>query len=141
MGPGVKATLRGLALCALVPAVVAAVVSPVLGLSAFLAAFALALFVGFPILVILEQHVVTKAWMACLGGFLLGIATAMLMFWPQTDTAVVPSMSRARDWSGFVLVWAVFGIAGAPAGWVLWYNVSKHVSRERKQSDGNAKVA
>ena len=133
MGPGVKATLRGLALSALVPALVAAIISPVLGVSVFLGAFVLVTFVGFPILVLLEQRVVTTGWMACLAGFLVGGVTAAFMFLPPAD----PS----RGWSDSFVICAVFGIAGVPAGWVLWYNVSKYTNPPRKQPDDDAKVA
>jgi len=139
MGPGVKATFRGLALSALVPAVVAAVISPFLGVGVFLGAFVLATFVGFPILVLFEQRFVTTAWMACLGGFLLGIATATLMFLPQTYPEVVITGDTASN--AFLVICAVFGITGAPAGWVLWYHVSKYSNRTTKRPDDNATVA
>jgi hypothetical protein len=135
MGPGVKATLRGLVLCALVPAAVAAVISPVLGVSVFLGAFVLATFVGFPILVLLERHLVTKAWMACLAGSLVGVAMATLMFLPQTD---LPTQS---EWNGFYIIFAVFGITGVPAGWVLWHHVSKYSNPTPKRPDDDATVA
>src|SRR5688572_28206829 len=94
MDPGPKAILRGLALSALVPAAVAGVISPVLGVSVFVGAFVLAAFVGYPILDLLERRFVTNGWMACLAGFLVGVATATWFFLPQTDLEGVTTASR-----------------------------------------------
>jgi hypothetical protein len=105
-------------------------------MSVFVAALVLATFVGFPILVLLEQRVVTSAWMACVAGFLLGAATAALMFFPAPE-----SPSLLPGWSGFLVTCTVFGITGVPAGWVLWYNVSKYTNPPRKRADNDATVA
>jgi hypothetical protein len=54
------------------------------------------------------------------------------MFWPATGDI---------GWYAFFLICALFGIAGAFSGWVLWHNVSKYVNRAPKQPDDNARVA
>ena len=157
MDPNLKATLRGLALCALVPAAVAAVVSPFLGVSVFIAAFALAAFVGYPLLDLLERRFVTRAWMGCLAGAAVGAATAAWLFLPRIDLEGMSTSSRGAGsdrvytyidgvptqaaWSDFYVICAVFGIIGIPAGWVLWYHLSKYSKRKSKRSNDGAKVA
>ena len=157
MDANLKATLRGLALSALVPAAVAAVISPILGVSVFVAAFALAAFVGYPILDLLERRFVTRAWMGCLAGAAVGAATAAWFFLPRIDLEGMSTSSRGvgsdrvytyidgvptqAAWNDFYVICAVFGIVGVPAGWVLWYHLSKHSNRKAKRPDDDARVA
>jgi len=77
-----KAVLRSLALCALVPALVAAILSPMLGVSVFIAAFALASLVGLPLFLLLRRYSFADGWLAGAVGLIIGATVGANMFWP-----------------------------------------------------------
>src|SRR5215510_2389308 len=92
-----KSALPKLLVCASVPAAFAAVFSPVLGISVFIAAFVLACVIGYPLFLLARRHSAARCWVAGLAGLLVGAGMASLMFWPTERLDMKTTSWRGSD--------------------------------------------
>jgi hypothetical protein len=146
-----KVALRSLALCALVPAVVAALLSPVLGVSVFIAAFALASLVGYPLFLLLRRYSYANGWLACAVGFMIGAASGANILWPLKYPELKTTSWRGYDgnriytmidgaptkvaWNDFYFATTMFGVIGSLAGLAFWVFISRHSGTASKSDD------
>jgi uncharacterized membrane protein len=136
-----KSVLRSLFLSALVPAVIAAIISPVLGVSVFIATFALAALVGYPLFLLFRRHSFANVWIASAVGLAVGVAVGGYMFWPLKYPDLKTTSWRGSDanrvytmiegvptqiaWNDFYGAAAIFGVLGALSGLVFWLLMRK----------------
>lgn len=146
-----KAVLRSLALCALIPALVAAILSPILGVSVFIAAFALASLVGLPLFLLLRRYSFANGWLAGAVGLIIGVAVGVKMFWPLKYPELKTTSWRGSDatriytmidgvptqvaWNDIYVAATIFGVIGTLAGLAFWVLVTRHSGPASKSDD------
>ena len=151
MTPATKNLLRSLSLAALAPAAVAAVIYPFLGLYVFVVAFALAAIVGYPAFLILKRYAVANGWTATLLGLAIGAGSHAYSAWPLKYPALKTTASRGSGasmvytmidgvptqlmWNEYLMFCAIFGVVGAVAGWIFWYQMSKPTAPTPEKGD------
>ena len=141
MKPELKSALRSLALCALVPGVIATFLSPLLGILVFIAAFVLASIVGYPAFLLLRRYGKANVWLACLVGLLIGAGLGGNMFWPLKYPELKTTSWRGSDehriytmvngvptqvaWNDFYVATSVLGLLGMLTGLAFWLCVAR----------------
>jgi hypothetical protein len=146
-----KAVLRSVALCALVPALVAAILSPMLGVSVFIAAFALASLVGLPLFLLLRRYSFADGWLAGAVGLIIGATVGANMFWPLKYPELKTTSWRGSDanriytmidgvptqvaWNDFYAAATIFGVIGTLAGLVFWVLMTRHSGPASKSAN------
>jgi hypothetical protein len=135
MNAHTKSVLRGIVACALVPSVIAGVISPILGISVFIASFLLASLVGYPVYLLLKRYrFVTNGWVASIVGLLVGLGLAAYVFFPSTVPGRTSSRGTADNlvytvidgvptqvaWNDFYLACGLMALVGAMAGLCFW---------------------
>jgi hypothetical protein len=121
--------------CALVPSVIAAVISPILGISVFVVSVLLASFIGYPVYLLLKRYrLVTNGWVATFVGALVGLGLTAFMFFPskvpgRTSSrgtgenliyTVIDGVPTQVAWDDYYLACGVMTIVGAMAGLCFW---------------------
>jgi hypothetical protein len=129
---------KSLIYAAAVPAIAIAPIAPFVAPGVFILAFLIALVAAYPLFTLLRHYSIANRWTSCLIGSLLGALVASVMFWPNqhlelrgtswrrsgadivyTKIAGVPTQAA---WNDFFVVAVIFGLVGAAAGFVYWYN-------------------
>ena len=136
MRSSLKSALPKLVVCGLIPGAFAALISPLLGLSVFIAAFVLASVIGYPMFVLARRYSVARWWVAGLAGLLIGAGMASLMFWPDERPEMKTTSWRGSNehrvytyidgiptqtaWNDYLVALAILGFVGAISGLVFW---------------------
>lgn len=131
-----KTVLPKLIVCSLIPGAFAALISPLLGISVFLAAFVLASLIGYPLFLLARRHSIARWWVAGLAGLLIGAGMASLMFWPDKRLEMKTTSWRGSNehrvytyidgiptqtaWNDYFVALAILGIVGTIGGLVFW---------------------
>jgi hypothetical protein len=131
-----KSALPKLVVCSLIPAAFAALISPVLGISVFIAAFVLATVIGYPLFLLARRYSVAYWWIASFAGLLIGAGVASLMFWPSDRAEMKTTSWRGSDehrvytyidgvptrtaWNDYFIALVVLGVVGTLGGLVFW---------------------
>jgi hypothetical protein len=142
--PEDKSALRGLLASALVPALLAGIFSPILGLSVFVVSFVLASLVGYPIFLLFKRYsLLANGWVASLIGALVGFGLATYIFRPSSHPdlkgtswrssgedriyTAIDGVPTQAAWDDYYLACGILAIIGALTGLVFWlYGTKPH---------------
>lgn len=139
--PDNRTIARSLAVSALVPASAALFVSPLLVIPVFVWGFVVAALLGLPIYLLLWRFSMANAWTAALAGLLVVGGIYAYNFWPlrysELETTswhsqggeivytMINGVPTGEAWNGYYAGCVGFSVAGAIAGWMFWYSISR----------------
>lgn len=131
-------TWKALMWSASVPAVVILPIFPLAAPGVFVMAFLLALFLAYPLYLLLSRVSAVNKWSCSAAGALVGAIPGAVMFWPQSAPGTESMSSRGRGadtvytmidglptaaaWQDLYTMSAISALIGCGAGYVFWYN-------------------
>jgi hypothetical protein len=143
--------------CALVPAIAGSALHPLLSVSVFIAAFVIALVAGYPTYALLRRFSLANGWTATMAGLVIGGGFQAYSSWPLQYSELKGTSFRGSCanivytmidgvptqvmWNEYYLSCAIFGLAGAVAGWVFWYQMSKPLDSQPEPRNDDWKLS